>query len=77
MELLYLRQGSDPFQIQGAPSTVFADWQSMGEDIDGQELKKWSELDPDEVEIPAHIVGVTAPNENSSAMLLDTRPDVI
>lgn len=76
-ELPYLRQGSDPYEINGAPYTVFADWQFTDEDIDGQDLKEWSEPDPDEAEIPAHIVGLTVPSEKSPAMLLDTELGVI
>lgn len=76
-ELPYLRQRSDPYQINGAPATVFGDWQYTAEDVDGQDLKEWSEPDPDEAEIPAHIVGLTAPSESSPAMLLDTELGVI
>jgi hypothetical protein len=76
-ELPYLREDSDPFQINGAPHTVFGNWQSPSEDIDGQVLKEWSEPDPDEAEIPAHIVGLTAPSEESPAILLDTELGVI
>jgi hypothetical protein len=49
------------------------------EDIDGQDLKEWTEPDPDEATIPAHIVGLTNPNDRklSSAFLLDTELGVI
>jgi hypothetical protein len=76
-ELPYLREHPDPYQIHGAPYTVFGDWQCAPEDIDGQDLKEWSEPDPDEVDIPAHIVGLTAPSERSPAILLDTELGVI
>ncbi|KAI8932414.1 hypothetical protein NX059_010600 [Plenodomus lindquistii] len=76
-ELPYLRQSSDLYQINGAPYTVFADWQDTEEDIDGQDLKDWSEPDPDEAAIPAHVVGLTVPSETSPAMLLDTELGVI
>jgi hypothetical protein len=75
--LPYLRQGFDPFLINGAPYTVFADWQFTDENIDGQDLKEWSEPDPDEAGIPAHIVGLTVPSETSPAILLDTELGVI
>jgi hypothetical protein len=76
-KLPYLRQGSNPFQNNGTPYNVFTDWQFTDEDIDGQDLKEWSEPDPDEAEIPAHIVCLTSPSERSLAMLLDTELGVI
>lgn len=76
-ELPYLRRYHDPFKVHGAPYTAFADWQDMDGDIDGQDLKDWSEPDPDEATIPAHIVGLTVPSERSFAMLLDTELGVI
>ncbi|KAK7188774.1 hypothetical protein PSPO01_05407 [Paraphaeosphaeria sporulosa] len=43
-------------EVNGAPYTGFANWQCVAEDIDGQNLKDWSEPDLDEAVIPAHIV---------------------
>ncbi|PVH94910.1 hypothetical protein DM02DRAFT_618281 [Periconia macrospinosa] len=78
-ELPYLDQCSEPYQIHAAPYTVFADWQNTEENCDGQKLKKWTEPWPDEIqcEIPAHIVGLTAYNDPSPAILLDTELGVI
>jgi hypothetical protein len=78
-ELPYLRDRSAPFGLHGAAFTVFADWQWTPENIDGQVLKEWSEPDSDEATIPAHIVGLTVPNDRnlSPAFLLDTELGVI
>jgi hypothetical protein len=78
-ELPYLRDRSAPFGLHGAAFTVFADWQWTPENIDGQVLKEWSEPDPDKATIPAHIVGLTVPNDRklSPAFLLDTELGVI
>jgi hypothetical protein len=78
-ELPYLRETSAPFGLHGAAFTVFGDWHTASEDIDGQLLKEWSEPDPDEAAIPAHIVGLTVPNDRqlAPAFLLDTELGVI
>lgn len=73
-ELPYLRAGAE---TNGVPYTVFADWQCTAEEIDGQDLKEWSEPDPDEAEISAHVVVPTVLSEISSAILLDTELGVI
>jgi hypothetical protein len=74
-ELPYLKG----WDVHAAPYTVIAEWYIMDEDADGEGLKEWTEPDPDEATIPAHIVGFTVPNNRSlaPAMLLDTEFGVI
>lgn len=74
-ELPYIDLGSQ--DTHGAPDVVFADWRRLSPDLDGKDRKEWSEPDPDEAEIPAHIVGITVAQGRSPAILLDTELGVI
>jgi hypothetical protein len=78
-ELPYLSETSATFGLHGSPFTVFSDWHTAPEDIDGQILKEGTEPWPDETMMPAHIVGLTVPNDRqlAPAFLLDTQLGVI
>jgi hypothetical protein len=66
-----INSGSE--DADGAPECKFADWQSLTRITNGKDIKCLTEIDLDEGEIPAHIVGLTLRNPDfPTTFLLDT-----
>ena len=64
-------------QALGAPYSEFCDWQNTPSDMDGLDLKDWSEPDPSEATIPSHVIRLTVHSEDTPLILLDTELGVV